>query len=92
MPVNNLRHSETALQHAAVIRTMIDDLERTIQILHIDICSEEERVRVFDKADPLYSVLARSLGARSDNLKTTVADLKQRRASLTADQSLLAAA
>jgi hypothetical protein len=78
MPVNNLRHSETALKHAAVIRSMIDDLERKIQILHIDICTEEERVRVFDKADPQYSVLARSLGARSDNLKTTVADLKQR--------------
>jgi hypothetical protein len=92
MPVHNLRHSETALKHAAVIRTMIDDLERTIQILHIDICTEEERVRVFDKADPLYSVLARSLGARRDNLKTTVADLKRRLTSLTADESLLAAA
>jgi hypothetical protein len=92
MPVNNLRHSETALKQAAVIRSMIDDLERTIQILHIDISTEEERVRVFDKSDPLYSVLARSLGARSDNLKTTVADLKHRLASLTADQSLLAAA
>ena len=76
--MNNLRHSETALKSAAVIRSLIDDLERTIQILHIDICTEEERVRVFDKADPEYSVLARSLGARSDNLKTTVADLKQR--------------
>jgi hypothetical protein len=62
MPVHNLRQSETALQKAAVIRTMIDDPERTIQILHIDICTEEERVRFFDKADPLYSVLARSLG------------------------------
>jgi hypothetical protein len=92
MPVNNLRHSETARKQAAVIRSMIDDLERTIQILHIDISTEEERVRVFDKSDPLYSVLARSLGARSDNLKTTVADLKHRLASLTADQSLLAAA
>ena len=82
MPVNNLRHSETALKQAAV----------KIQILHIDICTEEERVRVFDKADPLYSVLARSLGARSDNLKTTVTDLKQRLTWLTADESLLAAA
>jgi hypothetical protein len=40
---------------------MLEDLERTIQILHIDIWTEEERVRVFDKADPLYSVLARTL-------------------------------
>ncbi len=75
-----------------MIRSMIDDLERTILILHIDICTEEERVRVFDKADPLYSILARSLGARSENLKTTVADLKRRLTWLTANESLLAAA
>jgi hypothetical protein len=28
-------------------------------ILQIDICTEEERVLVFDKADPLYSAMAR---------------------------------
>jgi len=43
---------------------MLEDLERTIQILQVDICTEEERVRVFDKADPLYSALARALTVR----------------------------
>jgi hypothetical protein len=49
-------------------------------------------LRVFDKADPLYSVLARTLRARSENLKTTVTDLKQRLTLLTANESLPAAA
>jgi hypothetical protein len=57
---------------------MLEDLERTIQILHIDICTEEERVQVFDRADPLYSVLARTLTSRRDNLIVTVADLEKR--------------
>jgi hypothetical protein len=81
-PVNKLHHSGTATEtfsrQAAIIRSMIDDLERTLHILYIDICAEEERVRVFDKADPLYPVLARTLGARSENLTATVAALRQR--------------
>jgi hypothetical protein len=77
--VNELRHSGISTsRQAAVIRSMIEDLGRTIQILHIDICNEEERVRVFDKTDPLYSVLARTLTSRRDNLISTVADLDKR--------------
>jgi hypothetical protein len=77
--VNKLRHSGISTsRQAAVIRSMLEDLERTIQILQIDICTEEERVRVFDKADPLYSVLARTLTSRRDNLIVTVADLEKR--------------
>jgi hypothetical protein len=77
--VNELRHSGISTsRQAAVIRSMVEDLQRTIQILLIDICTEEERVQVFDKADPLYSVLARTLTARRDNLIVTVADLEKR--------------
>src|ERR1700675_2991950 len=51
-PMAKLPHSgtaqETALRQAAVIRGMMDDLERTIQILNIDILTEEERALVFD--------------------------------------------
>jgi hypothetical protein len=46
-PLAKLPHSgtaqETALRQAAVIRGMMDDLERTIQILNIDISTEEEQ-------------------------------------------------
>ncbi|MBT1516593.1 hypothetical protein KIP88_39920 [Bradyrhizobium sp. SRL28] len=61
-----------------MIRSMVEELKRTIQVLHIDICTEEDRVRIFDKADPLYSVLARTLTSRRDNLIITVADLEKR--------------
>jgi hypothetical protein len=81
-PMAKLHHSvtaqETALRQAAVIRDMMHDLGRTIHILNIDISSEEERVRVFDRSDPAYPILARTLTARRDNLIVTVADLQER--------------
>ena len=48
--VNKLRHSEISTSRQAVIKSMLEDLERTIQILQVDICTEEERVQVFDKS------------------------------------------
>jgi len=68
----------TELKQAALIQRMMDDLTRTIQILNIHISSEEERVRVFDRSDPAYPILARTLIARRDNLIITIADLGQR--------------
>ena len=75
--MNKLRHSEISTSRQAVIKSMLEDLERTIQILQVDICTEEERVRVYDKDDPLYSALARALTFRRDNLLVTVADLEK---------------
>jgi ribosomal protein L10 len=77
-----LHHSgtaqETALRQAAVIQGMVADLERTIRILNIDISAEVQRVGVLDTSDPAYPILARTLGARRDNLKLTVAALVAR--------------
>lgn len=77
-----LHHSDTAqekiLRQAAVIRGMVDDLKRTIQILNIDISTEEGRVGIVDKSDPAYPILARTLGTRRDNLNITIAALEQR--------------
>jgi hypothetical protein len=87
-PMAKLRHSgtteETALRQAAVLRGMIYDLGRTIHILNIDILTEEERVRVFDRSDPAYPILARTLTARATNLIVTVADLEERLHAITA--------
>jgi hypothetical protein len=82
--MTKLRHSgiSTSTQ-AAVITSIIEDLKRTIQILEVDIGTEEERVRSFDKADPLYSTLARTLALRRDNLSVTVADLEKRLVAVT---------
>jgi hypothetical protein len=63
---------------------MMDDLERTVQILSIDISTEEERVLVFNRSDPSYPILARTLTARRDNLIVTIADLRQRLRAITA--------
>jgi hypothetical protein len=83
-----LHHSvtaqETALRQAAVIRGMIHDLGRTIQILNIDILTEEERVLIFDRSDSAYPILARTLTVRRDNLIVTVADLQERLRAITA--------
>jgi hypothetical protein len=70
--------STTVLREAAVIRTLMDDLNRTIRILDCDIVTEEERARVFDRSDAMYPILARTLAARRDNLKVTVAALGRR--------------
>jgi hypothetical protein len=71
-------YQETALREGVVIGGMLNDLWRTIQILNIDISTEEERARVFDMRDPAYPILARTMAARRENLKVTVAALEHR--------------
>ena len=82
-------HFETAtkLRDASVSRSMIDDLERSIQFLRCDISTEEERVGVSNVEDPLYPALARTLSVRLENLKATVEAL-QRRLAETAGHSV----
>jgi hypothetical protein len=63
---------------AARIKTLIDSLSRSVQSLNYDIETEEERTRCRNCRDPAYSVLARSLTARRDNLAATIAALEQR--------------
>jgi hypothetical protein len=90
--VSKLRHIETASRQAALIQSIIDDLERTVQILHFDIYTEEGRARVFDEADPLYPMLARTLRSRAENLGVTIADLKNRLTSLDPEEEVRKAA
>jgi hypothetical protein len=86
--VNKQRHIETAsaiaIREAHVISIMLADLDRTIRLLDGDIGAEEERTQVFNIFDPLYSILARTLLSRRDNLKVTVTTLAQRLRSITA--------
>ena len=76
------RHFEiaraTALREAAVIRTMMDDLNRTVRLLECDVATEEERARIFDRSNSAYPILARTLAARRDNLRDTIAALERR--------------
>jgi len=85
--VAKMHRSETAhemvLRQAAVIQGLMSDLERTVQILNVDICTEEERVGVFDRSLPTYSIGARILTARRNNLNVTIAFLAQRLRAIT---------
>jgi hypothetical protein len=85
MQMNHQRRfdtSEAVPREVAQIRKVIVDLDRTVQILGCDVATEEERVRVSDRSDPAYPILARALAARRDNLRETIAALEQRLATI----------
>jgi hypothetical protein len=69
---------ETTLREVTQIKALVADLSRIIKILNCDIATEEERTLLFDRSDAKYSILARTLTARRENLKNTVAALEQR--------------
>jgi hypothetical protein len=67
---------EAASIAAAQIKTLIDRLSRCQQSLDWDIETEEGRTRCSDYRDPAYSVFARSLIQRRDNVAATIAICK----------------
>jgi hypothetical protein len=69
---------ESAVREAAVIRKILADLVRTVQLIESEIAAEEGRAGVSDRSDVKYSMLARTLIERRDNLKVTIAALEQR--------------
>jgi septation ring formation regulator EzrA len=94
MQMKHLHHFErandVALREAAQIGTMIGDIDRVVRILDCDIATEEERARISDRSDAAYPMLARTLAARRDNLRDTIAALRQRLANLSAETELVA--
>jgi hypothetical protein len=81
------RHFEidrTAVREAATIGAMIADLQRVVEVLGCDVAIEEERMRIKDRADARYPILARQLATRRDNLKMTIAALEARLSSSSA--------
>jgi hypothetical protein len=70
--------SEAEQREAVKIRKMIDDLDRSVRLLSCDIASEEERTKISDRSDATYSILARMLAIRRDNLRDTIAALGRR--------------
>jgi hypothetical protein len=65
-------------REALQTRTLIADIHRIVQILNSDIAAEEEQATVFDRSQVEYPMLARTLTARRDNLRHTIAALEQR--------------
>jgi uncharacterized small protein (DUF1192 family) len=60
------------------IETLVIGLTERVQLLESDIEAEEERTRCKDRRDAAYSILARALIARRDNLTATIAALQKR--------------
>jgi hypothetical protein len=79
------RHFDTrkaAQLEAIKIRKMIGDLDRSVQLLSCDIALEEDRTRMSDRTNATYSILARMMGTRRDNLKDTIIALQGRLSTL----------
>jgi hypothetical protein len=66
----------TAAANSLQIATLISNLSRTVDLLTADIEQAEAGVGVHDVSDPTYPGLARSLRARMDNIRTTIASLE----------------
>ena len=82
--MNMHRHfgiSTTSLRDST-IRTLMDDLDRIMRLVEVDIAAEEERAGIFDPADVAYPAMAIALATRRDNLKVTIVALKQRLATI----------
>ncbi|MDA9536165.1 hypothetical protein ACM41_07760 [Bradyrhizobium sp. CCBAU 21362] len=60
------------------LHALISDLHWRIQMLESDIAEEERSSGNADPDSPSYSMLAQTLRARRDNLKTSIAMLEAR--------------
>jgi hypothetical protein len=58
------------------IVTLVGSLSHSVDFLTTNIECEEARAGVRDLADPAYPMLARSLRARRDNIRATIASLQ----------------
>ena len=74
--------TEKARREAEQIRTVIVDLDCTVQLLDCEIAAEELRARVFKPTNVAYPMLAKSLAARRDNLNGTIAVLERQLAAI----------
>ena len=64
------------------IRTMILDLDLTVQMLGCEIAAEELQAKRFDAENATYPILAKTLTARRDNLNITIAALEKQLAAI----------
>jgi hypothetical protein len=78
-------------REAALIRTMIRDLDCSVQMLDCEIAAEELRAKVIDTSSAAYPILAKTLVARRDNLNITIAALEKQLAEIDAALSEAAA-
>jgi hypothetical protein len=73
---------QKARREAEQIRTVIVDLDCTVQLLDCEIAAEELRAGVFKPTNVAYPILAKSLAARRDNLNDTITALERQLAAI----------
>jgi hypothetical protein len=77
-PVRSDTHTvasrDAARSHAA--NSLVFELQQMAALLQAALAEEESRATVPDPSDPQYSMLARSLRARHDNLLKTISSLQ----------------
>jgi hypothetical protein len=83
------REINTRRREAIQIQAMIEKLDRAVLSLDGDINAELEQAQVRDLSHFAYSIFARAMTIRRDNLKTTIAILSERLAKI--DPSLIKA-
>ena len=76
-------HSETTPEQ---IDLLVLSLTRRLHMLDDDISAEEQRTGCTDRRDAAYSILARTLIARRDNLTSTIAALNERSSAVEAPE------
>jgi hypothetical protein len=81
--------NDVALREMVQISALISDLDRCSRLLDSEIVTEEERAGVSDPFNGAYPVLTRSLTARRENLKRTIAALEERLASRPDDVEMI---
>jgi hypothetical protein len=59
------------------LHALIADLRRRVQVLDCDLYEEEKRTGIFSVSDAAYSILARDLRARRNNLLVTITMLQR---------------
>ncbi len=78
--MRNVSRFETLTKRNVLIqertKRFISDLQRLVQLLEANINIEEERTGIFDLTNPDYSVAARQLRARRENLTGTISRLE----------------
>jgi hypothetical protein len=78
--MGNISRFETLTNRNVLIQKrtkgLISDLRRLVRLLEADIDMEEERLGISDPTNPDYSVSARKLGARRENLIATISRLE----------------
>jgi hypothetical protein len=79
--------SRQARREAEQIRTVIVDLDCTVQLLDCEIAAEELRARVFKPTNVAYPTLAKLLAVRRDNLLGKIAVLEKQLAAIHAASS-----